>query len=81
MLSQGLGLGVGVVMKYCLSHFPHFFFLFSYAISDTAYRSMKEERIDQCVLISGESGAGKTGKFKLKNISQTAAFTLQCSGQ
>lgn len=35
-----------------------------YGIAEAAYRAMKGERDNQCIIISGESGAGKTEAAK-----------------
>lgn len=51
----------------------------SYAVGDNSYRSMRTERKDQCILISGESGAGKTEASK--KILQYYAVTCPASEQ
>lgn len=48
-------------------------------MADNSYRSLRTERKDQCILISGESGAGKTEASK--KILQYYAVTCPASEQ
>ncbi|CAN8014514.1 unnamed protein product [Ixodes persulcatus] len=41
-----------------------------YAVADDAYTSLRDRNQDQCVIITGESGAGKTGKPASKLVMQ-----------
>jgi hypothetical protein len=41
--------------------------IFRYGLAEYAHYSMREQDVDQCVLITGESGSGKTGTLHLKH--------------
>ena len=51
-------------------------FVCRYALADEAYRFMRDRNTDQCIIISGESGAGKTEASKL-----VMQFVAQVSGK
>ncbi|KAJ3167248.1 Unconventional myosin-Ib [Irineochytrium annulatum] len=51
----------------------------SFALADAAFRDMKDRNRDQCVIITGESGAGKTEASKIL-MRYIAAVSKQSEG-
>jgi myosin-5 len=53
-----------------------------YEVSALAYRGLALERHDQTILVSGESGAGKTETVKivLKHLANLPEFRPDCDG-
>ena len=58
-------------------------FYHSFAISDTVFRAMQDENRDHCILISGESGSGKTeaSKYILRHLSACSNTTSSGESQ
>ena len=51
-------------LQHLIQSMSYLSFPFSFALADNSYRALRTERRDQCILISGESGAGKTEASK-----------------
>ena len=47
---------------------------FRYAVTDRAWRSLRDMNSDQCLIFTGESGSGKTEAMKL-SLQYLAAIT------
>lgn len=58
-----------------ICYFPPFYVDFRYALANDAYRFMTQRQENQCIIISGESGAGKTQSTKVR----TPAFSISSS--
>lgn len=62
----GLSLCLCALFYFAIKRSP---ILFRFAITDTAYRSLRDEYLDQCILISGKQNAAN------KNFSAILSVT------